>query len=166
MPAKSLQSCLTVCNPMDCSPPGSSALEFSRQEYWSGLPCIPPGNLPDLGIELMSLTSPALARGFFTTSATWEDPVLVTQSCPTLCNPMDYNPPSCSVHGILRARIMEQVAIPFSRGSSQPRDRTWVSCIACGFLNPCLVDHSSWGCKELDMIGRLPIYFALLFLIS
>ena len=41
-------------------------MEFARQEYWSGLPCPPPGNLPDLG-------SPALAGGFFTTSTTWED---------------------------------------------------------------------------------------------
>ena len=44
---------------------------FSRQEYWSGLPCPPPGDLPNLGIELMSLMSPALAGGFFTTSTTW-----------------------------------------------------------------------------------------------
>jgi len=47
---------------------------FSRQEYCSGLPCPPPGDLPYPGIEPASLTSPALARGFFTTSATWEAP--------------------------------------------------------------------------------------------
>ena len=46
--------------------------EFSRQEYWSGLPYPPPGDLPDPGIEPIFLTSPALAGGFFTTSATWE----------------------------------------------------------------------------------------------
>ena len=45
--------------------------------------------------------------------------------CPTLCDPMDYSPPSSSVHGILQARILEWVAIPFSRGSSRPRDQTW-----------------------------------------
>ena len=45
---------------------------FSRQEYWSGLPCPFPGDLPDLGIEPTSLRSPALAGGFYTTSATWE----------------------------------------------------------------------------------------------
>ena len=44
---------------------------FSRQEYWSGLPCFPPGDLPNPGIEPVSLMSPALA-GFFTTRATWE----------------------------------------------------------------------------------------------
>ena len=47
------------------------SMEFSRQEYWSGLPCSPPGDLPDSGIELLSLKSPALAGGFLTTSATW-----------------------------------------------------------------------------------------------
>ena len=46
------------------------SMGFARQEYWSGLPCPPPGNLPDPGIELVSLTSPALADRFFTTSAT------------------------------------------------------------------------------------------------
>ena len=50
--------------------------------------------------------------------------VLVTQSCPTLCNPMDCSPPGSSVHGISWAQISECVAIPFSRGSSQPRNRT------------------------------------------
>ena len=54
--------------------------------------------------------------------------VLAAQLCQTPCNPMDYNPPGFSVHGILQARILEWEAIPFSRGSSQPRDRTWVSC--------------------------------------
>ena len=46
------------------------SMGFSRQEYWNGLPCPPPGNLPDPGIKLPSLMSPALAGGFFTTSAT------------------------------------------------------------------------------------------------
>ena len=45
------QSCLTLCHPVDCSLPGSSPWGFSRQEYWSGLPCPPPGDLPNLGIE-------------------------------------------------------------------------------------------------------------------
>ena len=43
--------CLTLCDPRDCSPPGFSVVRFSRQEYWSGLPCPPPGDLPDLGIK-------------------------------------------------------------------------------------------------------------------
>ena len=54
----------------------------------------------------------------------------VAQSCPTLCDPMDGSPPGFTVHGILQARVLERAAIPFSRESSQPRDRTQVSCIA------------------------------------
>ena len=53
---------------MDYSPPGSSSMGFSRQEYWSGFPCLPPGDLPDPGIEPRSLMSPVLAGRFFTTS--------------------------------------------------------------------------------------------------
>ena len=56
--------------------------------------------------------------------------VLFAQSCLTLCDPVDCSPPGSSVHGILQAGILERVAIPFSRGSSQPRDQTEVSCIA------------------------------------
>ena len=48
------------------------SMGFSRQEYWSGLPCPPPGDLPNPGIEPASLMSPELAGGFFTSSATWE----------------------------------------------------------------------------------------------
>ena len=55
--------------------------------------------------------------------------VHVAQLCLTLCDPMDY-----TVHGILLARVLEWVAIPFSRGSSQPRDWTWVSCIQADSL--------------------------------
>ena len=51
------------------------------------------------------------------------------QSCPTLCNPMDCSPPGSSVHGILQASILEGIAMPSSRGSSESRDRTWVSCL-------------------------------------
>ena len=51
----------------------------------------------------------------------------VSQSCPTLCDDMDCSLPGSSVHGIFQARILEWVAISFSRGSSPPRDRTWVS---------------------------------------
>ena len=70
MPAKLLQFCPALCNPMDYSPPGPLSMGFSRQEYWSGLPCPPPGDLSDPGIEPVTLTSPA--GGFFTTSIIWE----------------------------------------------------------------------------------------------
>ena len=63
-----------------------------------------------------------------------ERKVLVTQSCLVLCNLMDSSPPGFSVHGILQARILQWVAIPFSRGSSQPRYRTQASPIAGRFF--------------------------------
>ena len=59
---------------------------------------------------------------------------LVAQLCLILCDPMDYIPPGCSVHGILQARILEWVFIPFSRGSSLPRNQAVISCIAVGYL--------------------------------
>ena len=60
--------------------------------------------------------------------------VLVAQSCTTLCEPMECSPPMSSVHGIFQARTLEPVAIPFFRESSQPRDRTGVSCTAVDSL--------------------------------
>ena len=61
---KSLQSCPTLCDPMDCiALQAPLSMGFSRQEYWSRLPCPPPGDLPEPGIEPVS---PALAGGFFT----------------------------------------------------------------------------------------------------
>ena len=74
------------------------SMEFSRQEYWSGLPFHTPGYLTDPGIELASLVSPALADGFFTTSP---NSVSVQFSCsviPTLCEPMDCSTPGLPVH--------------------------------------------------------------------
>ena len=72
--------------------------------------------------------------------------VKVAQLCPTLCDPMDY-----TVHRILQARILEWVASPFSRGSSQPREWTQVSCIAGGFF-------TSWATREAqEYWSGLPI---------
>ena len=68
--------------------------------------------------------------------------VLVAQSWLTLCDPMGYSPPGPSVRGILQARILQWVAISFSRGSSRPRDRTEDSCIAGRFL-------IIWGTREV-----------------
>ena len=56
------------------------------------------------------------------------------QSCLTLCDPMDCSPPGSSVHGVLQARILEWVSMPYSRGPSRLRDQTWVSCIAGRFF--------------------------------
>ena len=79
MHAKSLQLCLFVTLWIVASRPPLS-MGFPRQEYWSGLPYPPPGDLPYPLTELMSLTSPPLAGGFFTTSATWG-----AHMCATTC---------------------------------------------------------------------------------
>ena len=71
---------------------------------------------------------------FFQSITMFTAAVLVFQSCPTLCNPTDYNPPGFSVHGIFQARILEWIAMPSSRRSSQPRDQTQVSYIAAIFF--------------------------------
>ena len=55
--------------------------------------------------------------------------VLVAQACPTLCDPMDCSLPVSSVCGLLQARILEWVAIPFSRGSSRTREKTQIDCV-------------------------------------
>ena len=70
--------------------------------------------------------------------------MLVTQSCLTLWNSIDYSWPGSSVHGILQARILEWVAIPFSRGSSQPRDWTQVSCTAGIFTIWAIKEAQKW----------------------
>ena len=72
MHANLLQSHLTHCVPMDCSPQGPLFMGFSGQEYWSGLPCPSPGDLPNPGIKYASVMFPAFTGGFFTTSFTWE----------------------------------------------------------------------------------------------
>ena len=65
--AKLLQSCPTLCDAIY-----ALSMGFSRQQYWSGLPCPSSADCPDLGSEPVSFMSPALAIGVFTTSATWE----------------------------------------------------------------------------------------------
>ena len=77
--------------------------------------------------------------------------VLVAQSCPTLCDPMDCNPPGSSVHEIFQARILEWVAISFSRGSSQPRYQTQVSCTAGRFF-------TNWATREATPIQYTNTY--------
>ena len=79
---KSYQSCLTLCDPRDGSPPGAPSPGFSRQEHWSGLPFPSPMHESE-----------------------------VAQSCPTLSDPMDCSPPGSSVHGIFQARVLEWGAV-------------------------------------------------------
>ena len=70
--AKSLQSCLTLCDPMDRSLPGSSVHGIFQARVLEWMPFPSPVDLPDPGIKPASLRSPALVGRFFTTSATWE----------------------------------------------------------------------------------------------
>ena len=72
--ARSIQSCLTLCDPVHCSPPGSSVHEILQARTLEWVAMLPPEDLPNQGIEPASLMSPALGSGFFTTSTTWEDP--------------------------------------------------------------------------------------------
>ena len=88
--AKSLQSCPTLCGPIDGSHQAPPSLGFSRQEYWSGLP------FPSSMHEVKSANE-------------------VAQSCPTLSDLMDCSLPGSSVHGIFQARVLEWGAIAFSR---------------------------------------------------
>ena len=82
------------------------------------------------------------------TCNTWRSEVKFAQSCPNLWDSMDCSPPGSSVHGVLQGRILEWAAIFFFRGSSQPRDRTWVSCIADWFF-------TNWVTRE-TYLGIIP----------
>ena len=66
----------SFATPWTVAPQASLSMGFSKQEYYSGLPCPPPGYIPDLGMEPASLMSPVLAGGFFITSTTWEAPYI------------------------------------------------------------------------------------------
>ena len=77
----------------------------------------------------------------------------VTQLSPTLCDPMD-----CAIHAILQVRILECIAFPFSRGSSQPRYRTQVSHVADGFFTSWVTREAQCECKHRQ-IGRLGLAY-------
>ena len=83
------------------------------------------------------------------------------QSC--VCDSMDCSPPGSSVHGLLQAGILERVIISFSRGSSQPRDGTWVSCICCYVRRiPYYERHLGSPCLLLRCSHRVTKYLDLL----
>ena len=106
---------------------------FTKQEYWSGLNALLQNFLTQGSNPfrwcLLHWQVGSLSPG--PPGKPKRECVLVAQSCPTLFNSMAYRPPGSSVHGILQARILEWVAIPFSRESFQPRNLTQVSCISC-----------------------------------
>ena len=125
-----LYSCPALCNLMDCSPLGSSVHGDSPGKN-TGVGCyaLLQGIFPTQGSNLCLLH--LLHRQ---AEPTWKPKghgeSEVVQLCPTLCDPMDCSLSGSSVHGIFQARVLEWIAISFSRGSSRPRNRTRVSCIA------------------------------------
>ena len=147
--ANLLQSCLTLCDPIDDSSPGSPILGILQASIleWVAISSSR-GLYPILQAMKKICTQRILFWG--PTCATCGIlvplPVIepgpsavrvseVTQSCLTLCNPMDCSLPDFSVHEILQARILKCFAISCSRGYSRPRDRTRVSCIAGRHFN-------------------------------
>ena len=131
------QSCLTICDHMDCSPDPHRLLcpwGFSRQEYWNGFPFSSPGDLPDPGIEPMTLGSPALQADSLSLCHLGRllQGILPTRgSSPGLlhCRQNLYQ-----LNHQESPRILEWVVYPFSRRSSRPRNGTGFSCIAGGFF--------------------------------
>ena len=109
------QLCPAPCNPMDCNPLGTSPHAIFQARILEWVAISYSRHNPNLRIEPRS---PAVAGRFFTT----EPPGKPRKSTlpHSLCNSMDSSPPGSSVHGILQARMLEWVAIAFSRGSSNP----------------------------------------------
>ena len=128
--------CLTLCNPTDCSQSGSSVHGISQARIpgWVAISFSRESSRPTDRI-CISCT----AGRFFTTEPPGKPQAspcvcCVTQSCLTLCDPMDYSTPGSSVHRDSPARIPEWVAMPSSRVSSQPRGQTQGSRIASRFF--------------------------------
>ena len=121
------QMCLTLCEPVDCSPPGSSVHEILQarilciikagSQYLVALAGSKPIQAPD-------------AYCFFCTAFESPGPIQQSQCQSTLYDSKDCSLPGSSIHGIFQARTLEWIAISFSRGFSQPRDQTQVSHIA------------------------------------
>ena len=119
--AQSLSCVLLFATPWTIAYQAPLPMEFSRQEYWSGLPFPTPGDLPDQGLNLCLLCllhwqADSLPLYYLGCPCVYIYG-LVAKSCPALCDPMDCSLPASSIHRIFQAGIWEWVAIPFSRGS-------------------------------------------------
>ena len=151
-----LQSCLVLCDPMDCSPSDSSVhgILQARILEWVAMPSSR-GSFPSRDRTHVSHISYVgrqvlyhqchLGSLFYIQQCLYVNPnlpiypsppccCLVTKSCPTVSNPMDCSPPGSSVHRISQARILEWDAISSSTGPSQSRDRTHIFYIGRGVL--------------------------------
>ena len=160
------KSCLTLVTPWTVARQTPLSMGFSMQEYWSGLPFPPPGDLPNPGIEPRS---PALQASSLPTELPgnslghsknikcshyrlWVSSIFepsrhacsVTSVVSNSVWPHDCSLPGSSVHGILQARILEWVAMPSSRGSFQPRDQTQVSLTAGRFFTIWATGEALW----------------------
>ena len=143
-------SFVTTCT-RACQVPLS--MGFPRQEYWHGLSFHSPGDFPNQG------SSPCLLHWL-------EDSLPVShlgspyemmrtcilkslKSCLNLCNPVDCSPLGFSVHGILQARILEWLAMPFSRVSSRQRNQTYISSVFC-IADSLMLSHRGHPYEMID----------------
>ena len=133
MHAKLIQQCPTLYYPMDYSLPGSSVQGILQARILEWVAMLSSGHLPDTGINLCLLHWQAsslllVPSGYPRCSLVILGPLCMCtkslQSCLTLCDPIVSSPLSSSVHGFLQVRILKWVAMPFSRGSSQPKNQT------------------------------------------
>ena len=134
------QSCATSSDPMDCSLPGSSIHGIFQARVLEWVAIAFSNTIMRNGILPFHISTYYKLNVFYVASQSsiqllfeWLK-VKVAQSCPALCNPLDCSLPGSSAHGILQARILEWVTIPFSRWSSQPRNWIYVSYMADRFL--------------------------------
>ena len=159
MRAKLLQSCPIMLDPMDCSLPGSSAhgLLQARVLEWVVMPFSRGSSQPRdrthvsyiscIGRRVLyheqHLGSPEMKAAAAAAAAK------SLQSCLTLCDPMDCSPSGSSVHEILQTGILEWIAMPSFRGTSQPRDRTHVSYVSCTGRQALYHQHQQGSHSEL-----------------
>ena len=124
------QSCPTLCDPTDCSLPGSSIHGISQARILERvtMPSSRGSSWPRDRTHISYVSHSGIWVLYHCCLAAAAAKLL--QSCPTLCNTVDWSPPGSSVRGILQTRILEWIAMPSSRGPSQPRDQTLVFCIA------------------------------------
>ena len=121
------------------------SMELSRPEYWSGYSLsLLQGIIPTQGSNpgLPHCRQTLYQLNYQGSLNALQRKVLVSQSWPTFSNPMDCSLPGSSVHRILKARILDRIAISFSKESSQSRDWTWITCIASRFF-------TVWATREI-----------------
>ena len=136
------QLCPTLCDPTGCSTLGFSVhgILQARILEWVAMPFSRGSSWPRHRTQISCMVG-----GLSTVQAAYSE---VAQSCPALCDPMDCSLPGSPVHEIFQAIVLERIAISFSRGSSQPRDRTRVSCIIdSGF--------TVWATREVGKLSYL-----------